>query len=69
MSYKQIEGMMSAEHAAAALVMHATNIANAINRNDNCVFEHRVTSLKALLTLLGQYVEQEREDNATKGIK
>lgn len=58
--YTQIEGMMTAEDAADALVFHATNIANAIKRNDNAVFEHREASLKALLKLLGQYVGQER---------
>ncbi|MGS1035946.1 hypothetical protein NFI99_12605 (plasmid) [Burkholderia glumae] len=58
--YKKIEGMLSAEEAADALVSHATNIANAIKRNDNAVFENREASLNAILKLLGQYVQQER---------
>ncbi|OEZ53006.1 hypothetical protein JAB5_27480 [Janthinobacterium sp. HH103] len=58
--YTQITGMMEAEDAADALVFHATNIADAIKRNDNCFFESRETSLKAVLKLLGQYVQQDR---------
>lgn len=58
--YTQIEGMMSAEDAADALVFHAKNIAEAIKRNDNAFFENREASLKAVLKLLGQYVQQER---------
>lgn len=57
--YKQIEGMMSASEAADALVFHATNIASAINRNDNTVFDFRKSSLNAVLKLLNQYVQQE----------
>jgi hypothetical protein len=57
--YTQIEGMMGPEEAADSLVFHATNIAAAIKRNDNCFFNNRAASLKAILGLLGQYVEQE----------
>lgn len=57
--YTQIEGMMGPDEAADALVFHAKNIAAAIKRNDNCFFNNRATSLKAILELLGQYVEQE----------
>lgn len=62
--YRQIEEMMSAEEAADALVFHTTNIANSIKRSDNCFFEHRKASIKALMSLLEQYVEQERESRA-----
>lgn len=64
-AYTQIEGMMSAEEAADALVFHAGNIAVAIKRNDNAVFENREASLKAVLDLLGQYVRQERVADTT----
>jgi hypothetical protein len=58
--YTQIEGMMSAGEAADALVFHATNIAEAIKRNDNCFFENRQVSLTSVLQLLGEYVQQGR---------
>lgn len=58
--YTQIDEMMDAEEAADALVFHATNIANSIKRNDNCFFENRAASMKAIMALLGQYVEQDR---------
>lgn len=61
--YTQIEGMLSAEDAADQLVFHATNIAGAIKRKDNCVFENRRSSLQAILKLLDQYVQQERLDS------
>ncbi|MBC3917117.1 hypothetical protein H8L32_06490 [Undibacterium sp. CY18W] len=65
--YTQIERMMFAEDASDVLVFHATNIANAIKRCDNAVFENRDASLKAVLKLLGQYVQQERAaDSASK---
>ena len=57
--YTQIEGMLSAEEAADALVYHATNIANAIKRQDNCCFEGRAESIKAVLDLLRRYVTEE----------
>ena len=62
--YTQIEGMMAADEAADALVFHAKNIADAIKRNDNCFFENREASVKAVLKLLGQYVGQERLSSA-----
>ena len=58
--YTQITGMMEAKDAADALIFHATNIADAIKRNDNCFFENREASVKAILKLLGQYVQQDR---------
>lgn len=57
--YPQIEGMMSAEDAADHLVFHATNIAAAIKRKDNCFFPNRKTSVLAVLKLLEQYVQEE----------
>ncbi|MEB0118787.1 hypothetical protein QN395_20095 [Undibacterium sp. RTI2.2] len=50
---------MSPEDAADALVLHATNIAAAIKRHDNCFFDNRAVSLKVVLNLLEQYVRQE----------
>lgn len=58
--YVPLEGMMSAEDAADALIFHATNIANAIKRKDNIAFENREVSLKSILKLLTQYVHQDR---------
>ncbi|MBN3761304.1 hypothetical protein [Burkholderia sp. Ac-20365] len=59
--YTTINGKMSAEEAADSLVSHASKIADAIKRRDNCFFEKRVTSINALLDLLAQYVQQERQ--------
>lgn len=57
--YTQIEGMLTPEEAADALVFHATNIANAIKRKDNCFFENRVESMNAIVRLLRDYIKQE----------
>lgn len=65
--YTRIEGMMSADEAADALVFHATNIAAAIKRNDNACFGNREASLKAILKLLGQYVHQEHAADSASG--
>ena len=68
-TYPQITGMMAAEDAADSLVFHATNIANAIKRNDNCFFENREASIKAVLNLLGRYVKEDRDIKAQEGVK
>jgi Zn-finger protein len=57
--YTPIDNKLLAEEAADALVFHATNIADAIKRKDNCFFEHRATSIKVIMDLLRQYTQQE----------
>lgn len=59
--YLKIEGMLTAEEAAEELVRYAAKIADAIKRHDHTVFEKRAEGLKALLELLDQYVQQERQ--------
>lgn len=67
-TYEQINGMMDAPEAADALVFHATNIADAIKRKDNAAFAPRVTSLKAVLSLLNQYVAQDNPEYTSRSL-